>query len=40
MPERIDLILRLLQDQREDQAKTNAVLGDLRVEVASVQRTI
>lgn len=40
MPERIDLILRLLQDQREDQAKTNAVLGDLRVEVASVQRTL
>lgn len=40
VPERIDMILQLLQQQREDQGKMNTVLGDLRVDVASVKKAV
>lgn len=39
MPERLALITELLQDTRDAQEKGNSMLADLRVEVASVQRS-
>lgn len=39
MPERLALITELLQDTREAQEKGNAMLGDLRVDMAALQRS-
>lgn len=39
MPERLALITELLQETREAQDKGNAMLGDLRVDMAALQRS-
>lgn len=39
MPERLALITELLQDTRDAQDKGNAMLADLRVDLAAVQRS-
>lgn len=39
MPERLALITSLLEDTREAQEKGNAMLGDLRVDLAALQRS-
>lgn len=39
MPERLALITELLQDTREAQEKGNSMLGDLRVDMAALQRS-
>lgn len=40
VPERIDMILELVREQREGQAKTNALLGDLRSDMAGVKTAL
>lgn len=40
MADNVDLILQLLQEQRDEQKRASDMLGDVRVAVASVQRTV